>query len=331
MLACQFGIGDEDDAIAVDPGDCAGQSTAGAELDVDVMRRRTRCGRYLRAASASARACPRISLALRTPRRPGGNVPRRHSAFAASSGCMPRRMSLSIRSPTPHSARASTSTGMASWTPSTSHGSVKSRARKKPRTGSLKNDSSSATDTSACAGSGNGAEMKASRFGPLAERRLGRQQYAWIKSEGLSGNSQRTGSDVPDIERLQGLGDDDLSPDRADGGAVEGVEDLHQRHRRRARCPGVFVGPGIGDHQLLACRADRVEQQLPVLGTDIALAGHGRRASTSSPSTRPSRGNAPSSSPTRHTTRCGTDRIGTIVHTVNVPVRKFTRVGRPAR
>ena len=41
------------------------------------------------------------------------------------------------------------------------------------------------------------------------------------------------------------------------------------------------------------------------------------------------RGNAPSSSPSRQTTRCGTDRIGTIVQTVRVPVRKFARVGRP--
>ena len=33
--------------------------------------------------------------------------------------------------------------------------------------------------------------------------------------------------------------------------------------------------------------------------------------------------------PTRQTTRCGTERIGTIVHTVRVPVRKLARVGRP--
>ncbi len=57
----------------------------------------------------------------------------------------------------------------------------------------------------------------------------------------------------------------------------------------------------------------------------------GLRASTSSPSTAPRRGNKPSSRPTRHTTRCGTDRIGTIVQTVSVPVRKLARVGRPAR
>ena len=37
---------------------------------------------------------------------------------------------------------------------------------------------------------------------------------------------------------------------------------------------GVLVGAGVGDDQLLGGRADRVEQQLPVLGTDVALAGH---------------------------------------------------------
>ena len=56
----------------------------------------------------------------------------------------------------------------------------------------------------------------------------------------------------------------------------------------------------------------------------------GSRASTSSPSMEPPRGNTPSSTPSRHTTRCGTDRIGVIVQTVSVPVRKLARVGRPA-
>ena len=55
----------------------------------------------------------------------------------------------------------------------------------------------------------------------------------------------------------------------------------------------------------------------------------GRRARTSSPSTAATRGNTPSSSPTRQTTRWGTERIGTIVQTVSVPVRKLERVGRP--
>ena len=56
----------------------------------------------------------------------------------------------------------------------------------------------------------------------------------------------------------------------------------------------------------------------------------GSRASTSSPSTAPRRGKTPSSSPSRQTTRCGTERIGTIVQTVRVPVRKLARVGPAA-
>ena len=70
------------------------------------------------------------------------------------------------------------------------------------------------------------------------------------------------------------------------------------------------------------CRSSERMSRSPVIGS---------RASTSSPSTTPRRGNTPSSRPTRQTTRCGTDRIGTIVHTVRVPVRKLARVGRPAR
>ena len=57
---------------------------------------------------------------------------------------------------------------------------------------------------------------------------------------------------------------------------------------------------------------------------------HGSRARTSSPSRVLCRGNAPSSIPSRQTTRWGTERIGTSVQTVSVPVRKLARVGRPA-
>ncbi|CFE46738.1 Uncharacterised protein [Mycobacterium tuberculosis] len=69
------------------------------------------------------------------------------------------------------------------------------------------------------------------------------------------------------------------------------------------------------------CRSSERMSRSPVIGS---------RASTSSPSGWLSRGNTPSSRPTRHTTRCGTERIGTIVQTVSVPVRKLARVGRPA-
>ena len=51
----------------------------------------------------------------------------------------------------------------------------------------------------------------------------------------------------------------------------------------------------------------------------------------SSPSRGALRGKTPSSRPSRQTTRCGTERIGTSVQIVRWPVRKFARVGRPCR
>ena len=114
------------------------------------------------------------------------------------------------------------------------------------------------------------------------------------------------------------------------GGAVEGVEQLAKRYGGRPLLAGVLVGAGVGDHQRLGRGADRVEQQLPVLAADVALAGHRVAGQHVVAVDEPSRGNTPSSRPTRQTTRCGTDRIGTIVQTVSVPVRKLARVGRPA-
>ena len=55
---------------------------------------------------------------------------------------------------------------------------------------------------------------------------------------------------------------------------VQRVEQLGQRHCGRLWMAGVLVGAGVGDHQRLAGRAYRVEQQLPVFRTDVALAGH---------------------------------------------------------
>ena len=56
---------------------------------------------------------------------------------------------------------------------------------------------------------------------------------------------------------------------------VQGVEQLGQRHRGGTGLTGVGVGAGVGDHQLLGGRPDRVEEQLPVLGAGVALPGHG--------------------------------------------------------
>ena len=59
------------------------------------------------------------------------------------------------------------------------------------------------------------------------------------------------------------------------GGAVEGVEQLSERHRGWPLGPVVLAAAGVGDHQRLGGRGDRVEQQLAVLGAEVALAGAG--------------------------------------------------------
>ena len=68
--------------------------------------------------------------------------------------------------------------------------------------------------------------------------------------------------------------DDDRVAHLLLGRQVEGVEEFGQRHRGRPLLAGVLVGAGVGDDELLGRGADRVEQQLPVLGTDVAFAGH---------------------------------------------------------
>ena len=67
--------------------------------------------------------------------------------------------------------------------------------------------------------------------------------------------------------------DDDAVADGVGGGPVQRVEQLHERNGGRAVGAAVLVGAGIGDHQPLGRRTDRVEQQLAVLGTRIAFAG----------------------------------------------------------
>ena len=59
-------------------------------------------------------------------------------------------------------------------------------------------------------------------------------------------------------------------------GVVEGVEQLAEGYGGRPQLAGRLVGAGVGDHQLLARRHDRVEHQLPVLAAQVALAGQRR-------------------------------------------------------
>ena len=93
-----------------------------------------------------------------------------------------------------------------------------------------------------------------------------------------------------------------------------------------------LVVAGVGDDQPLGRGQQRVEQHLAILGARVAVADV-RLGEHQVVAVAPGawRGNSPSSSPSRQTTRCGTERIGTSVQTVRWPVRKFARVGRPAQ
>ena len=113
--------------------------------------------------------------------------------------------------------------------------------------------------------------------------------------------------------------------------AVDDVEQLADRDRRGARRVRALVVAGVGDDQAVAGGQQRVEQELAVLGARVALADVGVGEQRSSPSRGARRGKTPSSRPSRQTTRCGTERIGTSVQIVRWPVRKLARVGRPCR
>ena len=95
------------------------------------------------------------------------------------------------------------------------------------------------------------------------------------------------------------------------------------------RAPVRASAPGVEDDEVLRRGAHRVEEQLAVFAARVALADAGGAGEDVVAVVHPARGNAPSSRPSRQITRCGTERIGTIVATVRVPVRKFARPGRP--
>lgn len=159
-----------------------------------------------------------------------------------------------------------------------------------------------------------------------------RGQHGRIEGERLLRcRAQSARRDVVDVEGLQRVFDVNGVAHRGRGGDVERVEQFHHRNSGWSALAADLVGTGIGDHQLLGGRSDRVQQQLPVLGTRIAFPGHRLTGQDVVSVHHTDAGKTPSSRPIRQTTRWGTDRIGTIVHTVKVPVRKLARVGRPAR
>ena len=80
--------------------------------------------------------------------------------------------------------------------------------------------------------------------------------------------AELTGDEVAGVERLQRVPHQDV------GGThpTDDVEQLAERHRRGPLGAGALVGAGVEHDQPLARRQHRVEEQLPVLGTRVALA-----------------------------------------------------------
>ena len=262
-----------------------------------------------RAEPAAAAGCR--AAARRSSPRPG---PARRAARAAGGR----------RSATSRGCRAST--GIASASSSGSNGvDTSSRSRRNVRTGWTRNALRSASDdVVARLGRGQRAGEQRRRLVPHAPRRPGAAEGGGVEAE-------RPRPARSCARRTAGAGGavTHLVAHRRGGRAVDGVEELAERYRGWALRAGLLVGAGVGDHEVLAGGQHRVEQQLAVLAARVALAGErpARRARRRRRRRR-LRGKTPSSRPTRQTTRCGTERIGTIVQTVSVPVRKLARVGR---
>ena len=90
-----------------------------------------------------------------------------------------------------------------------------------------------------------------------------------------------TGPEVSGVERLQRVFDDDLLACRTfvgtPDGLVDDVEQLCDRHRRRADPIGAVVVSAVGDHQVLRGRQEGVEEELAILGAGVPVADPWRR------------------------------------------------------
>ncbi len=87
--------------------------------------------------------------------------------------------------------------------------------------------------------------------------------------------AERLGNEVPGVERLQRVVHDDLlaRPAAALPGhdRVDRVEDFTHGYGGQPDSVRPSIGSGVEDHQVLPGREHGVEQQLPVLGTWVAL------------------------------------------------------------
>ena len=213
-----------------------------------------------------------MARALRQPSFPGGRVPRRHSAPVATSRSTPRIRSLSRRSPTCHSCSASISTGMASSIGSTSHGQRVVELAEEPLHRVLEEVEQVVQRHVVVRRFRQRPGQERAWRRPVTGCGAGRAQGNRVEGKRLAGD-ECAAFDVANVERLQRVFGDDLLADRLWCGGVERVEQLQQRNRRGPVMPGVLVGAGVGDDERLGGRADGVEQQLAVLGADVALTG----------------------------------------------------------
>ena len=295
-------------------------------------RRRTRAS-PARRALGPATASSRASVHASSTRRPEGPAAGRRGRARPRARCLAgaAQARRSSRSPTPHCSSPSSSMGMASSNPGLSRSETPRRLRRNARTGWRTNRSSWSRPTGLSIGRAERtAEERRGRSAAAsappgagqvdrveAPRRAGEQRARRevARSKGCSGCSTTTASACRPVVR----------PHRA----VDDVEQLADRDRRRAGQVGPLVVARVGDDQLVVAppAGRRAGAGGPRCGRPGRRpAGRGVR---SSPSRSMWRGKAPSSRPSRHTTRCGTERMGTRVQTVRCPVRKFARVGRP--
>ena len=335
VLGAEPRVGDAQHRVAVHAADGAGERCRQAAA--------RRCRRLVGVPGPQRRerSDQRLDLRLdarpaaRRPSGPGGRSPRRHSAGPQAAGSAPASRATSQRSPTRPLLQA---VQLDAAAPRRARRPPRPPARRAagagtPRAGCSRKRTRSASSTPASArggGSGpvrNGAAAARQPAAPRAgqRRRVEAERAVDAESAGvkLRGSNGCSGWRTMTCSRTGWP-----SPVRT----VASTRRAARRAARgRPRRVGTLVGSGVGHDQVLLGRADGVEQQLPVLAARVALADPrvaGQHVVAVDAGAL--RGKTPSSRPSRQTTRCGTERIGTSVQTVRLPVRKLGP-GRPAR
>ena len=87
--------------------------------------------------------------------------------------------------------------------------------------------------------------------------------------------TQPLGGEVGFVEGLQGVVCQDVVSHRRSTGAVDRIEQFAQRNCGRFGGARVLPVAGVGDDQFVGGGGDGVEEELAVLGAQIAFPGHG--------------------------------------------------------